>query len=607
MKKLSIILKYLDVFGTKFTFYSNQKPRLYTKAGGVLSTVSILGCILTFIFFSLDDLNRNTPISTTSYFSEGYKKIKFGKEKIWIPWRIVDYNNNEFLNHTGVLFPIIYYYAGYRDNKTKHFNLTTKILNYKLCSETSMVNKSSAYHLSIPLNEIYCIDMDDLDMGGSWIGDFINYVEFDLYFCENGINYNDNDEKCSTFEDIANFVGKNNSLKIDIYYPIIHYQPTNKTHPLIIIYRQYFYHLSKYSHKIERIYLQQNILTDDLGWVVNKETNHSYWGLNTLKEDSYFNGDEKDLMNEGSNSRAYSLNIYLNPEIIHHKRHYKKLQFIISDFFPIAYIIFIIMKNISKIFKKAESNKKSIELLFERLKEEPFRKKKKLEHLKINNGSNNNLFINKEEKDNDNKVINFFNEPKKDVEINKKLKNSMNSSSFILNQYSKASNNNITSTLNRGTNNIFPLLSNNKLTVKNSSKQSIILNEPIPILNSSMLNNNNKLIQQKKEKEKRIMIREKLFPYKFYFYSVFVKNLDISNKNFFFSAKFSKIYIFLSRLFDITTYLSLQREFNILKKILKDKQLNAIEHYEKINVNSPTFLSELNDCIEKNKFHILAK
>ena len=250
MKLLTIILKYLDVFGTKFTFYSNQKPSLYTTTGGVLSTVSILGCILTFIFFSLDDLNRNTPFSTTSYFSEGYKKIKFGKEKIWIPWRIVDYNNNEFLNHTGVLFPIIYYYAGYKDKKTKHFNLTTKILNYKLCSETSMVNKSNAYQLSVPLNEIYCIDMDDLDMGGSWIGDFINYVEFDLYFCENGINYNENDEKCSTFEDIANFVGKKNSLKIDIYYPIIHYQPTNKTHPLIIIYRQYFYHLSKYSHKI---------------------------------------------------------------------------------------------------------------------------------------------------------------------------------------------------------------------------------------------------------------------------------------------------------------------------------------------------------------------
>jgi hypothetical protein len=235
--------------------------------------------------------------------------------------------------------------------------------------------------------------------------------------------------------------------------------------------------------------------------------------------------------------------------------------------------------------------------------------KKKLEQLKIKNGSHNNLLINKEEKDNDNdsKVINFFNEPKKSVDISKNIKLNMNSSSFILNKYSKESNNNITSTLNRGTNNIFPLLSNNKLTVKNSSKQSIILNEPIPILNSSMLNNNNKLIQQKKEKEKRIMIREKLFPYKFYFYSVFVKNLDISNKNFFFSAKFSKIYIFLSRLFDITTYLSLQREFNILKKILKDKQLNAIEHYEKINVNSPTFLSELNDCIEKNKFHILAK
>ena len=93
-------------------------------------------CIIRMSILNHDGANQKyediVMNSTTSYFSEGYKKIKFGKEKIWIPWRVVDYNNNEFLNHTGVLFPIIYYYAGYKDNKTKHFNLTTKILNYKL-------------------------------------------------------------------------------------------------------------------------------------------------------------------------------------------------------------------------------------------------------------------------------------------------------------------------------------------------------------------------------------------------------------------------------------------------------------------------------------------
>ena len=603
MTLLSSLLKYIDVFGTKFTFYTNKKPRLYTMTGGVLSSISILGCILTFIFFSLDDLNGKFPNTSTSSTYEGYKKIKFGKEKIWIPWRIVDYNNNKFINHTGLLFPIIYYYSGYKNKQTKTFNLTTKILNYKLCSETSMANEDFFYHITVPLNELYCIDMEDLDMGGSWISEFIDYVQFDLYFCQDGINYNENNRKCSTINEIRNYIGINNSLEMDIYFPIVQYQPNNKTYPLIVIYRQHFYHISRYTNKIERLYLQQNILTDDLGWILKKESNYSYWGLNTINDDTYFNGEEKDLLIEGSNSRLYSFNIYLKPEVNHYKRNYKKLHFIISDFFPMAYIIFIVMKNISKIFKKAESNKKIMELLFENLKEKPIIFKKNLDQLKIKKFDKISFNGDNGDKENE-KNIKFYNAPKMSVDISQNIKNNMNSSSFILNKnVISSSNNNITSTLTKA-----PYLnfqSNNKITINDSGKKSIILKEPYFPVTNSLKNRNFK--DNTKIREKKRLIKEKLFPYKNYLFSVFIKNLNITQKNIFFSTKFSKIYIFLSQLFDITAYLSLQREFNILKKILKDKNLNSIEKYQKININSPTFLQEINDCIDNQKFHILAK
>jgi hypothetical protein len=113
--------------------------------------------------------------------------------------------------------------------------------------------------------------------------------------------------------------------------------------------------------------------------------NNSYWGLNSINDDTYFNGKERDLMNEWSSSKAYSFNIYLEPGIIQYKRKYKKLYIIFSDFFPFAYIIFIIMKNISKFFKKVESNKKMIELLFENLKEKQNNFEEKLQKLKMKN------------------------------------------------------------------------------------------------------------------------------------------------------------------------------------------------------------------------------
>jgi len=86
MNRIKTLLKYMDIFGTKYTFYSDKKPKLYTVTGGILSIASIFFCILIPIFFSLDDLNRNSPITTiSSIISDGYPKIKFDKEKIWIP------------------------------------------------------------------------------------------------------------------------------------------------------------------------------------------------------------------------------------------------------------------------------------------------------------------------------------------------------------------------------------------------------------------------------------------------------------------------------------------------------------------------------------------
>jgi len=98
------ILKYLDLFGKNCSFYVEKTPKLYSVTGGILSILTILICISIVIFTSLDDFKRISPIVTFSLIRpDKYQKIKFGKEKIWIPWRIRDYSNN-FINHTNILY-----------------------------------------------------------------------------------------------------------------------------------------------------------------------------------------------------------------------------------------------------------------------------------------------------------------------------------------------------------------------------------------------------------------------------------------------------------------------------------------------------------------------
>ena len=605
MERTATILKYMDVFGIKCTFYSEKMPKLYTITGGIFSIISLIASLIILFFFSKEDFKRTIPITSTLFIpSEGYKKIKFEKEKIWIPWRIVDYNNNEYINHTGLLFPIIYYFSEIKNPETNEFDSYKKLLNYKLCNETSMAFENYVNSLTVPLNKIYCIDTEDLDMGGSWITEFVNYIQFDLYYCQNGTNYNENNSKCTSFSKIKQFLGENNSLEFDLYYPIVQFQPENITNPVAIIYQQHFYHLSKYVNKIERLYLQEHELTDDLGWILKNEINSSYWGINSINGESYFNGEDNDLPNEGSNSRAYSFNVYLKPGIIHYKRNYKKIYNIFSDYYPVAYIIFIIMKNFSKFFKNVENNKKMIELLFENLKEKPNEFEEKLKRLETKLSRNGRTSSSKNVTE-----LNFLKKKKLSVDVpNNKI---------FGKYYNTVNNNNLNNNMNNLNNiNIYNNKEKRKSYVLNSSKNNLIFPEhsnqlDVILEKNKMEENSMKMNVIKNRKSFKTnstdSLREKpLFPYKYYLFSVFVKNLNISKKNSFFSSRFAQIYLFFCQLFDITTYLSLLREFNALKKVFNEKNVNTFQknNNKKLKVSINHFIKEICEVIEDKKFHI---
>ena len=137
------ILKYLDFFGTNFNFYTEKNRKFYTTFGGILTILSIIVSLLVFIFINLDDFLHNIPISTTSITGENYRNIKFLEEKIWIPWRIRDYNGKT-VDFKDLLYPIAFYYKGIYNNKTNSLDLSHEIINSKLCNETSMANNSDS-------------------------------------------------------------------------------------------------------------------------------------------------------------------------------------------------------------------------------------------------------------------------------------------------------------------------------------------------------------------------------------------------------------------------------------------------------------------------------
>ena len=647
------ILKYFDFFGTNYNFYVEKNRKFYTPFGGILTLLSIIVGALVFIFVNEDDFWHDSPISTTSTSRENYRNITFLKEKIWIPWRIRDYNGKT-VNYSGLLYPIAYYYTGIFNNTKNALDLSYKIRNSRLCNETSMANNTDSYIIDIKLDQLYCIDMDELKMGGSWDIDFINYIEFDLFSCKEGIDYDANNPNCTSYEKIIETTGEDNSYEFEIYYPEVHYQPMNKSTPIFVRYANYFYHLSRFSNKIDRIYLQQHILKDDTGWLIRKEKTYSYWGYISLNGDSYATGDKNDLMNEGSSSRFYSFNIYLKSDVVYYNRSYKKLFLIIADGLPIVNVIFTIFKLIAKIFKISSGNKKLTELLFENLQEKPRRKsgdkfsvlkinKKKIfsekkvstpkkasnsqSKINLHNTASHNvndvsslqlssqndqgkkiLFQSNDRRRNsieskNDKYLNLNNNPiniQNKIVVNRSLHNNFNFNPGNIG----VNNNNININIhNNSLNNFQNMKSNDILSSKHFSKSRFKKNESTEDKINNIINGN-----ITKKKEKTFYIQRKLFPYKYYLCSIFIKNIDISQKSIFFTKKFSVVYNFICQLFDISSYLILQREFQILKNtIMIGKFIAVLENRQKINVNDHSFKTDMKECLDFQKFSLLGR
>ena len=202
-----------------------------------------------------------------------------------------------------------------------------KLLNYSLCNETSMKNLGKDYILNSNLEKLYCIDMEDLEMGGSWNSKFINYLRLDLNLCKNGENYNKNNTNCTHPDHLISLYGEENNWFFELLYPTVQFQPNNKDRPMFVLYNSYYYGLKTSSNKVDRIYFQEHIFEDDQGWIFNYPIkNVTYWGVNSIKSDFYTNG-EKDIFRYGSTSRLYSLKLYVDFSTIYYTRKYKKLFF----------------------------------------------------------------------------------------------------------------------------------------------------------------------------------------------------------------------------------------------------------------------------------------
>ena len=601
-------LKYCDFFDIKFHFYIGGHPTNSSIFGGIMSIIFFILSILLMIVLSIEDLKKKNPITSVSEVPGGdIKIVNLHNSKIWVPWRMVTYEE-KFIDHRGILHPIVSFIEG-KWNSSFGMDLIYHTLEYKLCSETSMANKTDEYKIDIPLNECFCIDNDDIPWGGSWHGDILYYFEVNLYSCEGGIDFNSSDPRCTKMSELLKH--KNTSWLFEFYYPVVQFEPTNQKNPMSVIYRSYFYRLSSHANKVERIYIRENIMDDDQSLFKSARNSTTYWGMTNIYGDSYFTPEEKDPLVKSVSSRIYSLVIYMDQGYVHYTRKYKNIFYIFSEILPLLNVVLIIFKKIARFIKKTIAKKNLTESIFENI--HPNSKK-----VSIPNKSCRNLEI---------KILNEH-KPKAKIKqgnsLSPRKKNiaEMNCSSILNLNVDSIKNLNLISSSNNieikksekklkfVTNNNDNENDNNSPRVKNlniikylnkNQMKRKTINDPN--YNNFIISNFNKNLQTRPV-EIRNYKKRPLFPTLYFYMNILFDRL-IQPKSFFcFDKKYFIMYNFMVKIFDISSHIKLLKHFLIFKDFFLSLEYNSKRKHlfnfdKKININDENKMKEIESINER--------
>jgi len=104
-------------------------------------------------------------------------------------------------------------------------------------------------------------------------------------------------------------------------YPEFYFSADDLKNPLKLFYKNYYYYFNINSQKIDRLFFNKISIKDDQGWIFEEIKESSLLSLSRIQSDLNF----AEIKN-GSISRFYEFNIYMEKKSLIIKRSFMKIQ-----------------------------------------------------------------------------------------------------------------------------------------------------------------------------------------------------------------------------------------------------------------------------------------
>ena len=218
----------------------------------------------------------------------------------------------------------------------------TKILPNKKCTR-EIVNNDTLFN-KLGLNNYYCIDLNDsaYPLGGFWDGsDSLYYLDQTFYFCPNG----NRTSNCTNISSLKQFLGKEDKIYYNYYYPKLYFSPTNYNQPLQIEYINSYELMSANIIKTKQFFFTNAEISSNKGWIFDSITNSSLITFDNADSQLDYNSDD-DLSNINKSSAIFITDIYLMKNYNKYSVSYMKVQDLaaqVGGFMKIMMVFFSII------------------------------------------------------------------------------------------------------------------------------------------------------------------------------------------------------------------------------------------------------------------------
>lgn len=479
-KNNGIIIFDLDMYSNKIGFFSNNRERIGSWLGLLLTLTYILALIIIFIIYSVDVIKRkDIRVYDSNIFSNTTPSIEINSNNLNIAFGLEDISYSKYID-TSIYFPQILFIEEVKNVEGKFETLVKKELNYSRCNNNSFGESYRTLISNIDFNNSFCLNDFNLTLSGGFKYDRMSYIIIHIMPCLNDTSQS----KCRSKEIIEKYLTRGS---ISLYLKDIGLNPENYYIPIIPTLQTLYTSIDKSIFRDIILNLGITEIQTDTGIFSENLNKKKYLQFIGEKQSFYFRNQED--FNQGK--QICSIHIRLDDSIHIQKRTYKKMSEIFSLIGGYMQLLSTIFSLIS-ILTNLDLEVKILNNLFD------FNLKQNKISIKINNIKDFNL-----NKHRTYKNCNYSSKKSLILKIlknksNRNINNTKNDSS--LNNVSK---NNLIGIDNNSQNkNITPLMKRlNKLEENGEiSQQNIIKNISIdknkksPTLNENNSSNNNNSI-----------------------------------------------------------------------------------------------------------------